>query len=117
MEYLQEHNVKKLDFVGKYRFKANLPPEKISADIQNTLGVTDQDRKKSKNYEEFYSLLSEKAESIGILVFKSGIVKSSSRRCLSVDEFRGFAIADPIAPVIFINGKDSEAAWIFTLNA
>jgi Zn-dependent peptidase ImmA (M78 family) len=60
-------------------------------------------------------LFSAKAESIGILVFKNGIVKSSTRRGLSVNEFRGFAIADPLVPVIFINGKDSEAAWIFTL--
>lgn len=115
LEYLQEHGSQRLDFVSKFNLEANLPPEQIAADIQNTLGLSDQDRKKCKNYEEFYSLLSEKAENIGILVFKSGIVKSSSRRSLSVDEFRGFAIADPIAPVIFINGKDSEAAWIFTL--
>jgi Zn-dependent peptidase ImmA (M78 family) len=60
-------------------------------------------------------LLSAKAESIGILVFKNGIVKSNTRRGLSVNEFRGFAIADSLAPVIFINGKDSEAAWIFIL--
>ena len=114
-EYLQEQGVQKLDFVGKYPFKTKIPAERVATDIQNTLGITDQERKQCKNYSEFFTLFSTKAESIGILVFKNGIVKSSTRRGLSVNEFRGFAIADPLAPVIFINGKDSEAAWIFTL--
>jgi Zn-dependent peptidase ImmA (M78 family) len=114
-EYLQEQGAQKLDFVGKYPFNANLPAERVAADIQHTLGITDQERKQCKNYGEFFTLLSAKAESIGILVFKNGIVKSNTHRGLSVTEFRGFAVADPLAPVIFINGKDSEAAWIFTL--
>ena len=114
-EYLQEQGAQKLNFVGKYPFNANLPAERVAADIQNTLGITEQERKQCKDYSDFFTLLSAKAESIGILVFKNGIVKSNTHRGLSVSEFRGFAIADPLAPVIFINGKDSEAAWIFTL--
>ena len=114
-EYLQEQGAQKLNFVGKYPFKANLSAERVAADIQNTLGITDQERKQCKNPGEFFTLFSTKAESIGILVFKNGIVKSSTRRGLSVNEFKGFAIADPQAPVIFINGKDSDAAWIFTV--
>jgi len=114
-EYLQEQGAQQLDFVGKHPFKANLPAEQVAADIQQTLGITDQERKQCKNYSDFFTLFSAKAENIGILVFKNGIVKNSTRRGLSVNEFRGFAIADPLAPVIFINGKDSEAAWIFTL--
>jgi len=114
-EYLQEQCAQQLDFVGKYPFKSNLPAERVAADIQSTLGVTDQERKQCKSYGDFFTLLSGRAESIGILVFKNGIVKNSTKRGLSVSEFRGFAIADPMAPVIFINGKDSEAAWIFTL--
>jgi Zn-dependent peptidase ImmA (M78 family) len=115
LEYLQEHGAQKLNFVGKYTFKANLPPEQIAADIQEAIGLSEQERKQCKNYSAFYSLLSEKIESIGILVFKNSVVKSDNHRSLSIDEFRGFAIADPLAPVIFINGKDSEAAWVFTL--
>jgi Zn-dependent peptidase ImmA (M78 family) len=114
-EYLQEQGAQKLDFVGKHPVKANLPVERVAADIQHTLGITDHERKQCKTTGEFFTLFSAKAESIGILVFKNGIVKSNTRRGLSVNEFRGFAIADPLAPVIFINGKDSEAAWIFTL--
>ena len=34
---------------------------------------------------------------------------------LEVDVFRGFAIADTVAPFVVINEKDSRAAWAFTL--
>jgi Zn-dependent peptidase ImmA (M78 family) len=115
IEYLQEQGAEKLSFVGKYAFNPMLQAADIAADIRDTLDLTDKERKQCKKHNEFFTLLSEKAESIGILIFKSGIVKSNTRRGLSVSEFRGFAIADPLAPIVFINGKDSEAAWIFTL--
>lgn len=114
-EYLQEHGAQQLNFVGKYPLNAKLPAAQIATDIQRTLNISDQERKQCRTYGEFFTLLSEKAENIGILIFKNGIVKSNTHRKLSVSEFRGFAIADTLAPVIFINGKDSEAAWIFTL--
>jgi Zn-dependent peptidase ImmA (M78 family) len=115
IEYLQEQGAGKLSFVGKYAFNPVLQAADIAADIWDTLDLTDQERKQCKKHNEFFSLLSKKAENIGILIFKSGIVNSNTRRGLSVSEFRGFAIADPLAPIVFINGKDSEAAWIFTL--
>lgn len=68
-----------------------------------------------KDWKEYLDRLAQNAENAGVLVLRSGIVRNNARRKLSVDEFRGFALVDEVAPLIFVNTNDTTTAQIFTL--
>jgi len=57
----------------------------------------------------------DQADQLGILVMVRGFVGSNNKRKLNPEEFRGFTLADQIAPLIFINGADTKSALMFTL--
>jgi Zn-dependent peptidase ImmA (M78 family) len=112
--HLRDSGIDGPDFVGRFAGKQVLA-KVVADDIRATLKLTPDDRRESRTYAGFYELLANRFESAGVLVFRSGVARGNPHRPLSVTQFRGFAICDPLVPVIFVNGRDAEPAWIFTL--
>ena len=61
-----------------------------------------------------FGLLRQKAESVGIFVLLKGDLGNHST-AIDVGMFRGYSIADEIAPFVVINDQDARPAWSFTL--
>ncbi len=100
-------------FVGSA--SERMSPEIVAARMRETLGFDLAARRECSTWADAFRLLIRQADEAGILVMVSGIVVSNSHRRLNLDEFFGFALCDPLAPLIFVNGRDTKAAQMFTL--
>lgn len=87
----------------------------VAENIRQTLGFDIGDRGKLATWEEALRQFIAQVDDAGIMVMVSGVVGSNTHRALDVEEFRGFALSDDRAPLIFINGKDTKSAQMFTL--
>jgi Zn-dependent peptidase ImmA (M78 family)/DNA-binding XRE family transcriptional regulator len=112
-DYRKDHGHGPLPFVG--RFTPSAEPAEVAEDMRRTLGLDRADCEAASTWEDYFRLLVARAEAAGVWVMRNGVVGNNNKRPLSVGVFRGFAIKDAIAPVVFVNGRDARAAQIFTL--
>lgn len=112
-DLLQREGAETISFVGST--STNSDVHAIASEIRARLEFNEEFRSKLTSWSDALRYLVDQAENNGILVMISGIVGSNTQRKLNPDEFRGFALADHYAPLVFINGADTKAAQIFTL--
>lgn len=112
-DYARLHGLPALAFVGSAN--PGDAPEAVAQEMREVLGLSAEERRLLPTWTEALRQLIAKAEDAGVMVMISSVVGSNSHRKLDVGEFRGFVLADSLAPLIFINGADSKAAQMFTL--
>lgn len=109
--------------IPDFRTVGDLPigavDQQVTADLLDTVYVCQARQEWFRDHqllngEAPLELLRENAEAAGVLVMVSGIVGSNTHRKLDPEQFRGFALADPYAPTVFVNGADSKTAQFFT---
>jgi Zn-dependent peptidase ImmA (M78 family)/transcriptional regulator with XRE-family HTH domain len=112
-EWARAEGEKACAFVGSA--KVDSPVEETAADMRQALGFDLDARKSSPTWTDALRQFIAQADHVGVLVMVSGVVGSNNHRKLDPQEFRGFALSDPLAPLVFINGADTKAAQMFTL--
>jgi Zn-dependent peptidase ImmA (M78 family) len=112
-EYSQLRGLQSCPFVGAVSLRDSV--KEVAANIRSTLGFDLEARRQYPTWEEALRHFITQADDIGVMVMCSGIVLNNTHRKLDPSEFRGFAMADNFAPLIFINGADTKAAQMFTL--
>lgn len=105
-----------LPFVGSMRMAdgAEAVLRSIVATLQLDLGQFRHGIAGNRAAPRGFAYLREQAERAGIFVLLIGNLGSHHSN-LDVATFRGFVLADPVAPFIVINDQDAETAWSFTL--
>lgn len=111
--YLLSIREEPLPFVGAATIKDD--PAAVAGSIGEFLKFDVEARRSIPTWTQALSRFIDLAEAAGILVMVNGVVGNNTHRKLDPQEFRGFALADELAPLIFVNGADTIAAKTFTL--
>ena len=112
-ESLLENDMEPLAFVGSAQLSDR--PESTGHEMRLALGLNEGWADGVRTWQDAVSALRRSIERRGVMAVINGVVGNNAHRPLTVEEFRGFALADPYAPLIFVNGADAKSAQMFTL--
>ena len=112
-ESFVESDAEPLAFVASARLDDD--PDAVGREMRRALGLDGGWAAGVRTWQDAVSELRRTIEGIGVMAVINGVVGNNTHRRLSVPEFRGFALNDPYAPLIFVNGADAKSAQLFTL--
>jgi Zn-dependent peptidase ImmA (M78 family) len=112
-DFARSERESSLSFVGSASLQSSV--EATAERMRRALNFDIEERRQLPTWTDALRRFIEQADEMGIMVMCSGVVLNNNTRRLDADEFRGFALADDLAPLVFINGADTKAAQMFTL--
>ena len=112
-EDLIECEAEPLDFVGSAQTADD--SQGVGREMRRMVGLDDGWAAKVRTWQEAVSELRRAIEQLGVMAVINGVVGNNTHRKLDVGEFRGFALSDKYAPLVFVNGADAKSAQMFTM--
>jgi len=112
-EFMIEEGQKPLPFIKSATLKAK--PVKVAMEMRKVLSLSGGWANRVRSWSDALRLVRKAIEDTGVMIVINGVVGNNPHRPLDVAEFRGFALVDEYAPLIFINGRDSISAQMFTV--
>ncbi|QPJ66765.1 MAG: ImmA/IrrE family metallo-endopeptidase [Candidatus Nitrohelix vancouverensis] len=109
---IEEDEAEALPFIGCTNRQQGI--SNIANMIRQTLNFNLGEFRGNRDPDDAFKYLRNIAEEIGIFVLLAGNLGSHHSN-IDTEIFRGFVLADKIAPFIVINDQDSKSAWSFTL--
>jgi len=101
------------DFVGSARPADD--PQGVGREMRRMVDLDDDWAATVRTWREAVGELRRAIEELGVMAVINGVVGNNTHRKLDVEEFRGFALSDEYAPLVFVNGADAKSAQMFTL--
>jgi Zn-dependent peptidase ImmA (M78 family) len=108
---LEDDHAEPVGFIGSAT--REVPVENLAARMAERIGFSLNEFRATKNSDDAFTNLREKIEASGVYVLLLGNLGSHHTN-IPVAIFRGFALADTIAPLVVINDQDARTAWSFT---
>lgn len=109
---LDEDDAQPLGFIDSVTMSDGVEP--VLNSIREVLGLSLQNFRQARGTDEAFQALRNHTEEAGIFVLLLGNLGSHHTN-IDLETFRGFAIADEIAPFVIVNDQDHHGAWSFTL--
>ena len=111
-EILVDDELAPLKFVASK--SVNDGPDAVLESIIEATGIKREEFRAKSTSELAFAYLRAKVEAVGVFVLLIGNL-GSHHTAIDTEAFRGFALADEIAPFVVVNDQDARTAWSFTL--
>jgi Zn-dependent peptidase ImmA (M78 family) len=111
-DLLEQAEPRRVDFIASATM--DVPVAELARRITDRLDFSLTEFRQRSNVSAAFTYLREKVEASGTFVLLLGNLGSYQTN-IPPGVFRGYAIADPIAPFVVVNDQDANIAWAFTV--